>query len=180
MITLITREIPKISFVSKKELSSLEIFTLEHKFCTEVDEFVLCRHGKEEIYINKELKAAEEIKEIVNSVMKEQYLEKIEESLNKLQEISGKKAMTALLYLWSDWRKEREKVRLKENADAILKQDRKKQLHRKARKNQDIIRTAFDIGFGLFEKGAKCDIEKGAECAFMIGYMMAQQDKVSL
>lgn len=49
-------------------------------------------------------------------------------------------------------------------------------MHRRTKTNRELIKAAFDIGFGLYEEGSRCDFEKGAEYAFMVGYYMAMQN----
>lgn len=84
--------------------------------------------------------------------------------------------MHILLYLWSDWRKERRRAELKETAEGMLKEARKRQLHRKANVNSEIIKTAFDIGCGVYERELVHDSQKDAEYAFMLGHLMALQN----
>ena len=43
--------------------------------------------------------------------------------------------------------------------------------------HKEIIKELFDIGFGLYEKGAKCNYQQGAENAFMYGYLLGVQSQ---
>lgn len=175
MVTLVTREIPKIRLITEKELTGLDMFKLNCNYAVSADEFILCKHGKEEIYVNKDLENAEDIEKIINKVMGKKYLTNAETLFDRFEKITDKKSVKILLDIWSEWRKEREQADIKEKSDIMLKRARRKRLNRSAKANRKLIKAVFDIGFGLYEEGTRCDFERGAEYAFMLGYYMALQ-----
>lgn len=176
MVQVVKGEVPEIVLVEKEGLNWIELFNLQNKFQTDKNEFVLYGKGKDKIYLNKEIEKLQEVRDLIGQIMRQRYLDKIENLLNQFEEIAGEKAGTTLLLLWDDWRHERQKAELKEKVDNMLRKARGKQIHRRARKNGEVARMAFDIGFGLYEEKSECKIQEGAEHAFMVGYLMAVEN----
>ena len=66
---------------------------------------------------------------------------------------------------------------LDDSALAELKKSKSLRIHWTLKRNKEIIKELFDIGFGLYEKGAKCNYQQGAENAFMYGYLLGVQSQ---
>lgn len=175
---LVTREIPDILLVTEKDLSYGEVFILIHRFEHNVGKpFVICRRGRETILINSELPDIMAAIDLINKIMAIKYLDRAADLFDKFEQQYGKDASKILLCIWMDWRKEVQDVdRHKRGMDA-LGEINKSRLIKKAQKDSDIIKELFDIGFGLYDDSAKCDISKGAEYAYAYGY--AQGMKVA-
>lgn len=85
-----------------------------------------------------------------------------------------------LIGIFHDWRHEKMKKALHDSALAELKKLKKSKslrIHWTVKRNKEIIKELFDIGFGLYEKGAKCNYQQGAENAFMYGYLLGMQSQ---
>lgn len=179
MAKLIKSELPKVVLIGKEELKGDDLFILNHKYKTDRSEFVLFMRYKDELYINKDLDYREDILNLVSEILKTRFLNnKLEKLLDKFEEYVGEKAANVLLFVWSDWRKERMKYEDIMNVEEMLRNARKKQIHRTAKKHRRKIRDAFDIGFGLYREEDKCDWQQGAENAFMLGYLMGMQKQI--
>lgn len=170
---LVTKEIPDIIPVRGEDLSVGEKFALIHCYNHNVDEpFVVCTRGRETILVNKELPNIEDTIRLINKIMAMKYINsKTEKLFDDFQKLYGKDASTVLLYIWLDWRKERESVDLNNRAMDILEKIKKSKLMKKYRRENDIISELFSIGFGTYEDGAKCDFDKGKENVFLYGYL---------
>ena len=82
-----------------------------------------------------------------------------------------------LIGIFHDWRHEKMKKALHDSALAELKKSKSLRIHWTVKRNKEIIKELFDIGFGLYEKGAKCNYQQGAENAFMYGYLLGVQSQ---
>ena len=91
-------------------------------------------------------------------------------------DLAGEKACNVLAGIWHDWRKERIEAEAKEEAEKVLQRVRKRRIKKNLRKRTEIIGKVFSIGFGIYDKSAKADFQKGAENAFMYGYLCALED----
>lgn len=140
-----------------------------------VDNFVLLDHRKDCIFVNKDLDNLSEIKELIIKIMRSKYLP--EKLLDKFQELTNVDADQILTGIYLDWRKEKRRKSLHDSALAELKKSKSLRIHWTVKRNKEIIKELFDIGFGLYEKGAKCDYQQGAENAFMYGYLVGVQSQ---
>lgn len=167
-----------IDLVKTNDLLSTDVFILKYLYKTDRSEFVISKRGKDTIIINSEHENAEELKELVMAIMNCRYLNKQTEKLmDRFAELAGKKAGDAVLYIWTDWRDEMRKKELKEQAEEIIRYAKKKRILGKAKKQNELIRTLFSLGYGTYDVGAKCDFDQGAQFCFLYGYMMGLQDK---
>lgn len=57
-----------------------------------------------------------------------------------------------------------------------MKEAKSLRIHWIVKRNKEIIKELFEIGFGIYDKGAACDSQKGAENAFMYGYLLGSQN----
>ena len=55
MASVVIRKIPEIVLIDKSELGTMEIFTLNMLYKTDISEFVICPHQRETIYLNNHL-----------------------------------------------------------------------------------------------------------------------------
>lgn len=140
-----------------------------------VDNFVLLDHRKDCIFVNKDLDNLSEIKELIIKIMRSKYLP--EKLLDKFQELTNVDADQILTGIYLDWRKEKRRKSLHDSALAELKKSKSLRIHWTVKRNKEIIKELFDIGFWLYEKGAKCDYQQGAENAFMYGYLVGVQSQ---
>lgn len=169
---LVTKEIPDIIPVSSEELGTSEKFILIHLYKHNAQEpFVVCAKGRETILINEQLPNIKETMKLINKIMEAKYLDKAEDLFDQFEKLHGKDAAAVLLNIWMDWRKEVQGVdRHKRGMDA-LSEIKKGRLIQKSKKCSDIIQELFNIGFGLYDDGTKCDCSKGAEYVYAYGYM---------
>lgn len=177
MASVVTRKIPEIILIDKSELEATEIFALNMLYKTDVNGFVICPHQRETIYLNKSFEQANNLIPIINKFMAQKYCDRKADKLYKeFKDLAGEKAAGILNHIWSDWRKERMEADAKEEAERVLERAKKKQITSLVQKKSNVIKKAFSIGFGTYNKEAKCDFQKGAECAFVYGYLSAMED----
>lgn len=177
MASVVTRKIPEIVLVDKSELGAMELFTLNALHKTDTNEFVICPHQRETIYLNKSFERAEDLITIINSFMEQEWCNPKGDKLYKqFKDIAGEKAAGILNDIWLDWRKERMKADAKEKAIEVLSRARKRHIRQKARKKGDVIKAVFDVGYGVYDKKRLADFQNGAEYAFMYGYLCALED----
>ena len=169
MVELIKRDIPFICTVSAKDLNAADRFMLEKIHKVSVDNFILVDHKKDCIFINKDLDNVSEIKE------HSKYLP--EKLLERFQELTNDDADRILIRIFHDWYEEKRKKSLHDSALAELKKSKSLRIHWTVKRNKEIIHELFDIGFGIYEKDAKCDYQQGAENAFMYGYLLGVQSQ---
>ena len=175
MVELIKRDIPFICTVSAKDLNAADRFMLEKIHKVSVDNFILVDHKKDCIFINKDLDNVSEIKELIIKIMHSKYLP--EKLLDRFQELKNDDADRILIRIFHDWYEEKRKKSLHDSALAELKKSKSLRIHWTVKRNKEIIKELFDIGFGLYEKGAKCNYQQGAENAFMYGYLLGVQSQ---
>lgn len=175
MVELITRDIPFICTVSAKDLNAADRFMLEKVHKVSVENFVLLDHRKDCIFVNKDLDNLSEIKKLIIKIMRSKYLP--EKLLDRFQELTNEDADRILIGIFHDWRHEKMKKALHDSALAELKKSKSLRIHWTVKRNKEIIKELFDIGFGLYEKGTKRDYQQGAENAFMYGYLLGVQSQ---
>lgn len=171
--SIVVRDVPYVYAVSANELEGNDSFRLEKIYHVNPENFVLVKHSKECIVLNKQLDNLAEIKETIEKVMRSKYLP--EKLFDKLQTLTDKKTADILLECFLDWKKELQKRELHRQALSVLKSAKGLRISWKVKRNREIIKELFDIGFGLYDKEAKCDFQQGAENAFMYGYLLGVQ-----
>lgn len=177
MVSVVTRKIPRIVLVDKDVLSRSDVYRLTVLNDTEKSEFVICPHERETIYLNKALNYAEELIPIINKLMEQKYLNsKTDKIYQQFKNLAGEKAGGVLIGIWQDWRKERILADTKEEAEKALLRARKRHIRKNVKKKEEVIKQAFDIGFGLYDERTTADFQKGAESAFTYGYLCALED----
>lgn len=174
MRTLITRKTPYICAVSPADLGSGDRFILEKGHKVSADNFVLVDHRKDCIFLNENLDNLAQVKDLINRIMQSKYLP--EKLFDKFKSLTNNDADTVLLHIYSDWRDEIRKKALHDLAMDKLKKSKSLRIHWTVKRNKEIIRELFDIGYGLYDKDAKCDYQQGAEYAFMYGYLLGKQN----
>ena len=108
-------------------------------------------------------------------IMHSKYLP--EKLLDRFQELTNDDADRILIRIFHDWYEEKRKKSLHDSALAELKKSKSLRIHWTVKRNKEIIHELFDIGFGIYEKDAKCDYQQGAENAFMYGYLLGVQSQ---
>lgn len=178
MASVVTRKIPEIVLVDKSKLGVVELFTLNTLHKTEVNEFVICPHQRETIYLNKSFEHVKDLIPIINTFMDLKWCNSKADKLYKqFKDIAGEKAAGILNDIWLDWRKERMKADAKEEAEKVLSRARKRHIRQKMKKRGDVIKAVFDVGYGLYDKKRLADFQNGAEYAFIYGYLCALEDQ---
>lgn len=175
---LLQNKEPVIEFMEENLLTSMDWFKLinSHK----IKRYSVLYRGEEKIYINPEIENSKEISEIILALLKQKRLnQKTCRLLYKAGELTDKETQDYLLMIWKDWRDKVAKLELNNQAESILKQMRSKRLYCKAKKNREIIKELFNIGFGLYSKEVKTDYQKGAENTFMYGYLLGIEESSS-
>ena len=177
MATVVTRNIPQIVLIDREELGTIDRIVLSTLYKTGIDESVICPHQKETIYLNKSLEYSKKLIPIINKLMEQRYFNTRTDRLyQQFTDLAGEKACNVLAGIWHDWRKERIEAEAKEEAEKVLQRVRKRRIKKNLRKRTEIIGKVFSIGFGIYDKSAKADFQKGAENAFMYGYLCALED----
>ncbi|MCM1225703.1 MAG: hypothetical protein NC548_65795 [Lachnospiraceae bacterium] len=172
--SIIRRDIPYVYAISIDELDESDIYRLWKMHCVKREDFVLVKHSKECIVINKALgEKLKEVEDIINKVMQSEYLP--EKLLNRFSELTDGESSYILMSYFLDWRDELKKRDLYRQAMSILKTAKSLRISWKVKRNRQIIKELFDIGYGLYEKEAICDYQQGAENAFMYGYLLGVQ-----
>lgn len=173
---LVTKELPDILPVSVGDLSSRELYVLFHSYKYEIGKpFVLCKRGLETILINEDLPNIEESIQLINEIMGVKYLDQAEDLFDDFEKLHGKDATDVLLYMWMDWREERKAVDVNKQAQEVLAKIKKCKLKKKAQKESAIIDELFSIGFGIYGGDRKCDFDAGKENVFLYGYMLGRE-----
>lgn len=80
--------------------------------------------------------------------------------------------------VWVKWRDKVKRMELNALAGDIIKRMRSKRLYCKAKKKSEIVMELFNIGFGLYDDTAMNDFQKGAENAFMYGYLLGMEETI--
>ena len=99
-----------------------------------------------------------------------------EQLFNEVATITDEQTAAELRHGWLDWLKKVRRLEQHEAAKGILKEIRSKRLYYRARKEQEIIKELFYIGFGLYDNKATCNSQQGAQYAFMYGYLSGMKD----
>ena len=175
MEKLITRKTPYICTVPIDALDLFDRFYLEKVNKVSVDNFVIMQHGKECIYLNKDLDNLEEIKDIINSIMQSKYFPT--KLFDRFQALTDENSDRILIDIYINWCDGRRKKKLHDSALAELKKAKSLRIHWTVKRNKEIIKELFEIGYGIYDEKAKCDSQKGAENAFMYGYLLGTQAK---
>ena len=175
MKKIITSDIPHIIALLPQELGSKERFILEHIYKTSTENFVIVDSMKEWIIVNKELEHVDEIIDLIKKIMQSKYLP--EKLFDKFLSLTDEKSEDILSRIYSDWRKARNERDLHNQAVSLLKQAKSLRISWKVKRNKEIIKELYEIGFGLYDDKATCNSQKGAENAFMYGYLLVIQDK---
>lgn len=173
--SIVTRDIPYTYAISADELKSEDIFRLERIHHVNPKNFVLVKHTRECIVLNKGLENLKEIEEIIKKVMQSKYLP--EKLLDRFAELTDSESSYILQMYFNDWRKELAKRELNRQALSMLKSAKSLRISWKVKRNRQIIKELFDIGYGLYEKEAVCDYQQGAENVFMYGYLLGVQSQ---
>lgn len=161
--------------VSVDELSVSDIFKLERILDVKPNDFVLVKHKKDCIILNKDLKNLNEIEETIKKIMASKYLP--EKLFDKFQSLTDEKSTNILVCYYSDWRGLLRERELHEQALKMLKSAKGLRISWKVKRNKELIKELFDIGFGIYDDKAICDYQQGAENAFMFGYLLGTQSK---
>ncbi len=144
------------------------------------NKYTILYRDEEKIYINPKAENSQEVFEIIPVLLKQKYLNKRTEKIfDKVEKLVDKKTYNYIFKIWHKWREKVIQMELHSQAENIIKQIKSKRLSSKARKNSEIIRELFDIGFGLYEEKRKIDYQKGAENAFLYGYMLGMEEHSS-
>lgn len=174
MVKLITKKQPEI-ILKKEELLESRHWMIIHNIY-KMKHYTVMYDYREHIFVNPEIKDYERVIEILQKIFTCKYLNRtLEKLFDELKTLTDKETDSAVLTMWSDWRDEVRKLELNEQAKAALKAARSNRLYHKSRKEKDIIKELFDIGFGLYEPKAECNWQQGAENAFMYGYLMGMK-----
>lgn len=173
MKTIITRDVPFIYAISADELSISDIFELERLLDVEPNNFVLVKHRKDCIILNKDLKNLNEIEETIKKIMSSKYLP--EKLFDKFQSLTDEKSTNVLVRYYSDWRKQIREREVHEQALKMLKSAKGLRISWKIKRNKELIKELFDMGFGIYDDKATCNYQQGAENAFMYGYLLGTQ-----
>lgn len=126
MASVVIRKIPEIVLIDKSELGTMEIFTLNMFYKTDISEFVICPHQRETIYLNKSFEQVNKLIPLINKFMEQKYCgSKADKLYEEFKDIAGEQAAGICNAIWQDWRKERIKADAKEKSRRSIKQSKK-------------------------------------------------------
>lgn len=173
MKKIITSDVPCVALGSTNAFNFLDRFKLEKIYKISVDDFIIVDHRVDFIFLNKNLKNASEIKQLIIKIMGSKYMP--DKLFNKFREYTNPEAENILLKIWINWRAAIRERDLHIEATKALKSAKSLRIHWLVKRNKDIINELYDIGFGIYEEGAVCDKQQGAENVFMYGYLLGAQ-----
>lgn len=173
MTKIITRDIPHVCTVSEKALTFANRFRLEKVYKVSPGNFVIVDDKIECILLNKDLENVAEIKDLIFKIMESKYLP--EKLFDKFLALTDKNSEKILLKIYSDWRNARNKRDLHNQALSLLKSAKSLRIHWLVKRNKEIIKELYEIGFGIYDEKATCNSQQGAENAFMYGYLLGTQ-----
>lgn len=178
MTKLLQRKEPVVVFQEEDMLTSTDWLRLISVYKNK--KYTILYRGEEYIYINPAVENSKEISEIIPALFRQKYLnKKSERPFDEIEKLIDKETTEYLQAILAKWRKKVKKLELHNQAESILKQARSKRLYYKTKKNEEIIEELFDIGYGLYDKEAKADYQKGAENTFMYGYLLGMENHSS-
>lgn len=164
-----------VKFLEEGLLTFTDWRILVHIYKT--NKYIVLYDLKEHIFVNPAAENSTQILEIVPVILKQKTLNrKTEKLFGEFEKLTDKETGDCLLRIWYDWRKKARKIELHIQAENIIKRMRSKRLSYKARRNREIIRELFDIGFRVYDEETKADWQKGAENAFMYGYLLGMEE----
>lgn len=144
-----------------------------------IREYIILYDNEEHIYINPASDNSQRIFEITNKLFKQKYINsRGERLLDEIIELAGKETEKYLYMVWIKWRDKVKHMELNAQAGDIIKRMRSERLYCKAKKNSKIIMELFNIGFGLYDDTATNDFQKGADNAFMYGYLLGMEETI--
>lgn len=133
---------------------------------------------KEHVFVNPVINGSKELVDIIKKIFGYRCLYKQTEKLfDKVETMTDEQTVNVLHYIWLEWLKKVRKLELNEAAQKILKDVRSNRIYYKARKESEIIKELFYIGFGIYDDNSPCNSQQGAENAFMYGYLMGMNLK---
>ena len=90
MASVVIRKIPEIVLIDKSELGTMEIFTLNMLYKTDISEFVICPHQRETIYLNKSFEQVNKLIPLINKFMEQKYCgSKADKLYEEFKDIAG-------------------------------------------------------------------------------------------
>jgi len=174
--TFVTRDIPCVYAVSADELYPEDIFRLENIHHVNREDFVIVKRSRECIILNESLgDNLKEIEDIINKVMMSKYIP--EKLISRFRNLTDSTSSCILQLYYLDWREQLRKRELYRQAISMLKSAKSLRISWKVKRNAKMIREVFNIGYGMYDEKAICDYQKGAENAFMYGYLLGVQSQ---
>lgn len=174
MRKLITRKQPIIMLWKEELLNSNDWFIINRVY--KMQNYTILYDYREHISINPAIKDSKELVEVVRKIFEQKYLcGRTEKLLDEVEKMTDKQIANNLVRIWIDWKANVAKLELNEQAQAYLKEIKSNRLYHKAKKNKEVIKELFDIGFGIYDDKATCNYQQGAENAFMYGYLLGMK-----
>lgn len=171
MKQVVSRKIPLVKLIGVDELKDWELSYMSFRYQTKIEDFIICDSGLDTILVNKSLSYAEDIVPIIKKIMEQRYLNiRTEKLMDRFEKIAGENAGRVLYSIWYEWREKLKESELKRAGEDILCRAKENHISRYLRSRKNIIKTVFNIGFGLYSNGEP-NYAKGAENAFMYGYL---------
>lgn len=143
------------------------------KYVYHMDKYTVFYNREEHIFVNPEIKNSKELISIIKKIYNDRLLyQRTEKMFDEVAAMTDEQTANELHHAWLEWLEKVRKLELNETAGKILKDLRSNRLYYKSKKEREIIKELFNIGFGLYDDKSDCNWQQGAENAFMYGYLM--------
>lgn len=143
------------------------------KYVYHMDKYTVFYDCREHILVNPEIKNSKELINIIKKIFNDRILyQRTEKMFNEVAAMTDEQTANELRHAWLEWLKKVRKLELNETAKKILKDVRSNRLYYKAKKERELIKELFNIGFGIYDDKDDCNWQQGAENVFMYGYLM--------
>ncbi len=159
-----------IELVRPDELTGHDLFYLNRIFNTDRSDFVISCRRLGYILINADHENAIELKKLTKAFVNGNHYNC--NLMDELEMIAGKRVGHIVTPIWAEWRKEKKKRKLKEQAENILKQLENQEVFQLAEQQKELLEMLFSVASGTYDEESKLDLSKGKQCCFAYGYIM--------
>lgn len=170
----IKRKQPSVMLWKEDLLSAKDWFRIKRIY--HMPKYTILYDNKECVCINPSIVGSKRLVEIVKELFCKKYMSgSAEKLLDETKRITDEKTVDILVEIWFEWKKKVKELEINECANIALKRVRSHRLYYRARKEKEVIRELFDIGFGVYDEKGHSNWQQGAENVFMYGYMLGME-----
>lgn len=171
---MIKRKQPIVMLWEEKLLSAKDWFRINRVY--HMSKYTILYNNREHISINPSIVESKRLVEIVKELFCKKHMSgSAEKLLDEVKRITDEKTVDILVEIWFEWKKKVNRLEINERANIALKRVRSHRLYYRARKEKEVIRELFDIGFGVYDEKGYSNWQQGAENVFMYGYMLGME-----